>query len=120
MNRFRIQYKKLDQFRFTSVLDVQRMWERSFRRAGLRMAFTQGFHPSPRIHLGAPLPLGYISNFELMDVWLECEESIENIFKKLHRTIPPGIELTNVIFLALDEPVLQQTIIMADYVVKPL
>ncbi len=120
MNRFRAEYKKLDQFRFTSVLDVQKMWERTFRRSGLRMAFTQGFHPSPKIHLGAPLPLGYISNYELMDVWLECEEKTENILKKLRRAIPPGIELTNIILIALETPVLQLSIFMADYVVVPL
>jgi radical SAM-linked protein len=120
MNRFRVEYKKLEPLRFTSVLDVQKMWERTFRRAGLRMAFTQGFHPSPRIHLGAPLPLGYISIFELMDVWLESEEKLEDILKFLRDTVPPGIEITNLILFALDTPVLQRSIILADYAVKPL
>ena len=45
--------------RFTGHLDLHRAWERTFRRAHLPLAYTQGFHPQPRIQLAGALPLGF-------------------------------------------------------------
>ena len=57
--------------RFTGHLDLHRAWERTFRRAGLPLAYSQGFNPHPRLNLASALPLGFTSEGEVIDVWLE-------------------------------------------------
>jgi radical SAM-linked protein len=43
--------------RYTGHLDLHRAWERTFRRARLPLAYSQGFHPQPRLNLACALPL---------------------------------------------------------------
>ncbi len=117
MFRLRIEYKKLDPLRFTSVLDMQRLWERTFRRAEIQLAHTQGFHPAPKIHLGAPLPLGFLSNCELMDVWLLFEQTISEITSRLRAVTPPGIHISTLTFIDQKTPFLQSFIQKAEYMV---
>lgn len=64
----RLKYAKLNPIRFTSHLDLIRIFERTFRRAGIKLVYSQGFHPHPRIAYGPPLGMGYTSSAEYMDV----------------------------------------------------
>ena len=83
--RFRISYKKNSSLRFTSALDVQRIWERTCRRASLNIKYSKGFHPQPRIQLGIPLPLGFMSLDEKVDIWIEDSLSLEEISVRLEQ-----------------------------------
>jgi len=47
MERLRISYAKSEGLRYTSNLDVHKIWERLLRRARLPLAYSQGFHRSP-------------------------------------------------------------------------
>ena len=91
--RIRINYAKEAPLRYTGALDVQRLWERALRRAGLPLAYSQGFHPQPRINQASPLPLGFTSRSELIDVWIEGSLPVEEIQAALEMALPPGIEL---------------------------
>lgn len=70
MIRLRITFSKAGSLRYTGHLDMQTVWERTIRRAGLPLAYTQGFHPGPRIQIAAALPLGFIGHAEIVDLWL--------------------------------------------------
>jgi hypothetical protein len=59
MQRIRIQYAKTEPLRYTGNLDMHRIWERTLRRARLTIAYSQGFHPQPRLNQACPLPLGH-------------------------------------------------------------
>ena len=69
--RLRITFSKSGTLRYTGHLDLQSIWERTVRRAGLPLAYTQGFHPSPKIQIASALPLGFIGSAEIVDVWLQ-------------------------------------------------
>ena len=56
--RIRFRFSKLGKIRFTSQRDVARMWERALRRAGLPLAYTEGFSPRPQLSFGLALPTG--------------------------------------------------------------
>ena len=66
--RYRIQYKKTFELRYTAVLDIHKIWERYLRRAKLHLTYSQGFHPQPKLAQAAPLPLGFLSTDEFIDV----------------------------------------------------
>jgi len=94
--RIRISYQKLLPIRFTSALDMQRIWERSIRRAGFKITYSQGYHPQPKIQLGLPLPLGFISEDEKVDIWLENDIDKELIKANLEPNIPEGLEINQI------------------------
>lgn len=79
--------------RFTGHLDLILTWERTFRRADLPLAYSEGFSPRPVLNLAAPLPLGYTSIGEIGDFWFSETISCDLLIKELSRAIPPGILL---------------------------
>src|SRR3972149_1948092 len=89
--RFRIRFAKSEAMRFTSHLDLHRPGERTFRRAGLPLAYSHGFNPQPKINIGAALPLGCLSQGDLIDVWLESEVDPLQVESSLRLASPPGI-----------------------------
>lgn len=106
-SRYRISYSKNELMRYTSNLDVQKSWERSFRRAKLPIAYSQGFHPQPKIQLACPLPLGFLSENEILDFVTNDEIEILEIQNKLAGKTPPGIEIDEIMLVDLNQPSLQ-------------
>ncbi len=115
-HRYRIRYSKGPSIRFIGHLDLLRTWERALRRAKIPVAYSQGFHPHPRINLGAALPLGYSSECELIDLWIENEIETTEIMSRISRSLPPGIELASVDLIPASSPSLQKSIRWAEYI----
>ena len=122
MQRFRIYYAKLEALRYTGNLDVHKIWERSLRRAGLPVAYSQGFHPQPRIQQACPLPLGFLSQAEIVDIWLDSEDlTPEQVCEHLCTAVPAGISIDQVESVPdLYQPALQSRTISSDYRVELL
>ncbi len=94
MQRFRLRYHKHAELQYIGNLDLHKIWERYLRRARVPVAYSQGFHPQPKIQQAAPLPLGFLSRNDLLDVWLEAENlSASQLFDLLTQTGQPGIEI---------------------------
>ncbi len=84
MQRLRTSFSRGEELKFLSHLDLMRLWERAFRRAGISLASSEGFTPHPRISLAAPLSVGTTGQAELMDV---IEDNIDR-----HKSIAEYIE----------------------------
>ena len=108
--RYRIAFAKTEAMRFTGHLDLHRTWERTFRRAGLPLAYSEGFNPHPRLNIGAALPLGCLSRGDLIDAWLENNLEPAEIERALRQAAPPGIRVEGVTRREQAEPVLQRQI----------
>jgi radical SAM-linked protein len=52
--------------RYLSHLDTARAWQRTFARAGIILALSEGMRPKPRLSLGLPLPVGAAATGELL------------------------------------------------------
>lgn len=115
MIRVRIEYSKLENLKYTGHLDLHRVWERSIRRAGLPLAYSQGFHPQPRFQQACPLPLGFTSISELIDLWLTDDLNLELIQNSLLTAIHPGIEINKILIIPLSDPPLQTIVSASDY-----
>jgi radical SAM-linked protein len=118
--RIRITFSKSDAMRYTSHLDLFRSWERTFRRSGLPLAYSQGFHPQPRLNLACALPLGFTSECELIDAWLECDLPLEQIYQTIEGVLPPGLEIHGIETIDIQAPALQTQITSAVYLVTLL
>lgn len=91
--RWRITFSKTEAMRYTGHLDLILTWERTFRRSGLPLSYSEGYSPRPIINLAAPLPLGYTSCGELGDFWLSEIISKTDFEKALRKALPPGLDL---------------------------
>ncbi len=113
--RYRINYSKKEGMRYTSNLDIHKMWERTFRRAKLPLAYSQGFHPQPKIQQASPLPLGFLSDFEIVDFFLEQEMDLSSLETALTNSLPFGISINSITQINLLEPALQTQTIASEY-----
>ena len=67
MNRYVITFSKMGTICYISHLDLMRMFRRTFKKAGIRLAYSQGFNPHPKMGFAQPLSLGYWGLREMME-----------------------------------------------------
>jgi radical SAM-linked protein len=115
MQRIRLTYSKGEELRYTGNLDTHKVWERTFRRAEFPLAYSQGFHPQPKLNQACPLPLGFTSGCEILDFWLDIDMPPDEIKQRLSDTLQPGIEILDLQEVALTLKPLQTRVISAVY-----
>jgi len=113
--RIRITFIKQGPLRYTGHLDLHKLWERAARRAELPLAYSQGFHPQPKINMAAALPLGFSSRCEVMDMKLEHDISLDDLPTRLNATLPPGLQVVYVQRVDEHAPALQTQVTSAEY-----
>jgi len=115
--RIRVTFSKTGALIYIGNLDLYTLWERAARRAGLPLKYSQGFHPQPKIHFAAALPLGYASRCEILDMRLNEELDSTEIQNRLNQALPEGVQVLRV--RAMDEraPAVQTQVTFADYAV---
>jgi radical SAM-linked protein len=118
--RVRLTFSKNGAMRYVGHLDLFRSWERTFRRSGLPIAYSQGFHPQPRMNLACALPLGFTSQCELLDAWLEQELPPQHIQESLSQAVPPGLLVKEIERIDLSAPSLQSQVVSAVYAITLL
>ncbi len=91
--RYHLVFAKIDSGRFLSHLEMATVFQRAMRRAGLPLAYSQGYHPTPRISFGDALPLGLESRVEEMGVVLRQPLTTTEICSRLNAELPPGLEV---------------------------
>jgi radical SAM-linked protein len=115
MQRLRITFSKTAAMKFSGHLDLHKTWERTLRRARLPLAYSEGFKPHPKIQLAAALPLGFTSECELVDIWLETPQPLADARAALERATPPGIVILELTEAPEVSPALQTQVIAAEY-----
>ncbi len=118
MNRLRIRFKRGDELKFISHLDIIRVWQRAFRRAGVELAYSEGFNPHPKLSLAAPLALGVTGGAELMDVYTVKPMSGQAFGAMVAPQLPAGLEIAQVLAMPLDAPALQAQVRFAEFEVR--
>ena len=118
MHRLRVRFKRGAEVKFISHLDIIRLWHRALSRAGIELAYSEGFNPHPRISLAAPLALGVTSEAELMDVVITRYISPQYFTACVSQQLPLGIEIVQVYPIAPTLPSLQSQVRYAEYVVE--
>jgi radical SAM-linked protein len=91
--RVRIAFTKVEEAKYIAHLDLARVFERSIRRAGIRMAYSEGFNPHPKISFGSALAVGVEGEREYVDIELVQELSLKEILGRLQEQLPKGIRL---------------------------
>ena len=93
----RILFEKKGNAVWISHLDLMRVFQRAFKRAGLPLTHTQGFNPRPSVSIALPLSVGVESSCELLDFELDGDKVANRIVRgKLNDYLVPGIRVIKV------------------------
>ena len=97
--KLRIKYTKLGSLRFIGHLDIMRFFQKAIRRAKLDVSYSKGFSPHQMISFAAPMPLGMTSEGEYFDGEFESVTTTEDMMARLNATMPPEIQVLDIIEL---------------------
>lgn len=93
----RLLFEKTGNAIWISHLDLMRLFQRAFKRAGLPLKHTQGFNPRPSVSIALPLSVGIESACELLDFELDGEPlSSDEIKTRLNQTLIRGVRILDV------------------------
>lgn len=111
MRKIRVFFTKLGRAKYISHLDSNRCWQRSIKRSGLPVWFTEGFNPHMYLTFPLPLSLGYESKYECVDLRLLEDISDEEVVQRLNDALPTDIR----VFGCAEPHMDQKEIAWADY-----
>jgi radical SAM-linked protein len=97
VQRMRIRYAKRGPLRFTSHRDFARAFERAIRRAGVPIAYSQGFTPHPKISYASAAPTGVASEAEYVEIALQDPADPDAIRAALDDALSPGLDVLQVV-----------------------
>ena len=118
VQRLRVWFGKLGEMALVSHLDLARLFARIVRRSNIPIAFSGGYHPSPRIVLASALSLGVTSTGEVVDFELTETIDVLGFQKKLESQLPVGIPIYKVEEVEVKSPSLSQTLEKAEYILR--
>jgi len=101
IHKYRASFVKKDTARFLSHIDLNTIIQQGFRRAGISVSYSQGFHPKMQMVFLPALPLGMEGRAE----WLEFKSpfifSEHKFVSHINEFLPAGIRFTGL--MKLDE-----------------
>jgi radical SAM-linked protein len=116
----RISYAKEGPAKYLSGLEIQSLWGRVFRRAGLPLAYSQGFNPLPKLSLSPALAVGAESDVEFLEAEFALPVPAADVPGKLAPHLPTGIRVTVASGVPPGSPRLSDFDIASDWSLRPL
>jgi radical SAM-linked protein len=91
--RVRMRFSRLGRVRFLSHLDLMTLFHRAAVRAGVPVAYSQGFNPHPRIAFGPALSVGMESDAEYLDMDTDPFVDLQQASRDLNAALPEGLRI---------------------------
>lgn len=93
----RLLFEKTGNAVWISHLDLMRLFQRAFKRAGLPLTHTQGYNPRPSVSIALPLSVGVASCCELLDFDLDnATLDTEAMVARLNSALIEGVRVLQV------------------------
>ena len=93
--RYLAVYSKKGKARYLSHIDLIHVIQRSFRRAGIEVRKTQGFHPKMDLTYGPALPLGMEALREVLEFRTARRLEAKEFLVRVNKSLPPGIKFSS-------------------------
>lgn len=116
--RFRLRYTKRGRAAYLGHLDLIRHLPRIFRRAGIELRYSAGFHPKPEMVFGPALGLGIESLGEILDMTLSEDVAIPDLLRRINAVSVEGVRFLDAVALHEDDRGLGRVINRASYAVR--
>lgn len=118
--KVRIKYTKSGHLKFIGHLDVMRFFQKAVKRAGLDIAYSQGFSPHQLMSFAAPLALGVTSEGEYFDAEFNSLVSSDEFVRRFNEQMVDGMAVNDVILLPDNAKNSMSIVAGSDYHVKIL
>ncbi len=115
--RYRLRFTKVGPAALLGHLDLARELPRAIRRAGVRLRYSEGFHPKPDLSFGPALSLGVASLEEYVDAKLIDAPPLDELLALLARGAAGGLRFTAIKPLTSDDPAVASIVTGARYVI---
>ena len=89
--RLCVSFSKKGQAKYFGHLEVVNIILRAFRRAGIPLKYSEGFHPKPKISFEDPLPIGLESEFERFFISIPGSIDPNAVSRLLNPHLPEGL-----------------------------
>lgn len=129
--RIRAEFSKRGELKYLSHLEMIRLIERSLRRAKIPLAYTEGFHPSPKISFGPALPVGVEGLREYFDMIVDSciinrglfafrhkDNALMRYCSVINNLLPEGIRLNKLFIVPQETESLSSFIKGYEYILK--
>ena len=93
MSQYVVKFAKQGYICYTSHLDLLRLFKRSFKKAGIKLTYSQGFNPHPKMGFAQPLSLGYSSIAEYLEFETTEKWNVSILKSLLEEQMPEGITI---------------------------
>jgi len=113
----RIKFSKTGSMRFIGHLDVMRYFQKAFRRAGVKMCYSQGFSPHPLMSFTSPLGIGLGSDAEYLDIVLEEPEAPAIMESRINAVLNDEIRVKSFILVKDNAKPSMSVLAACDYLV---
>jgi radical SAM family uncharacterized protein/radical SAM-linked protein len=120
--RLRVRFKKVGRAAFIGHLDLMEAMARALARAGVRVVYSKGFHPKPRLSFGPALMTGAQSHDEFFDLKAMPPlpfEDVSEVIAAINDGLPDGLEILEIVPWPNGDPKLAATIAGAVFTVEP-
>ncbi len=118
MFRLLLKYKKGEEVKFLSHLEEIRTMERALRRSKLLLLYSQGFTPRPLLSFGPPLPVGFTSRAQQMEMRVSDKYTPLQVLSIVNPCLPVGFTLLEAEELKIDSPSLGSLPVKIEYLLK--
>ena len=115
--RYRATFEKGEEVKYLSHLDLTRALPRAFRRAKIRLGYSQGYHPMPLIQYGPALGVGTVGNNELIDFDSPEEFEEREFLERMNLVLPPGLRFKSLRKLPAGTQSLIKEVNRAEYLI---
>ncbi|MDA7978321.1 MAG: TIGR03936 family radical SAM-associated protein [Pirellulales bacterium] len=121
MTTYRVQmrFAKQGDLRWISHRDLVRTFERMFRRAGVSLGMTQGYHPRPKLTFPSALALGVEATDEIMEFLLAEEANSEELRTKIQSVAPEGLTIGTIRIRTMQDPKVQVCHVTYSFPIPP-
>ena len=94
---YRLSYAKQGDLRFLSHLEIIQVFFQAFRRAGVKLHYSEGYNPVPKVSFSPALPVGTESLAEFLDVDLTEEVTdMSGLLFRMNSQLPKGLKILSV------------------------
>ena len=118
MYKYVLVFRKSGEIKYTSHLDMLRLFKRAFRRTGIELAYSQGYNPHPKMRFAQPLSLGYEASGELLEFETKEPVSRKRLMEDMAKALPAGVEITSCGRIGDGQKSLAASITQAQYEIR--
>ncbi len=115
--KFLIKFTKHGNMVYISHLDIMRLFQRTLKRTDIKLKYSEGYSPHPKMSIVQPLSLGYTSVGEYFEFETQNDFDTEDILARMNGAMPEGIEILSCAILTETKKAVGALITKGEYLI---